>query len=96
MKSPWFERATDALIEHALLPEFPAVMVTGPRGCGKSSSMNRFADTTLDLAKPGPRAAVEDDPDGVLAAAIGVRFWWMSGKNPRRSSVQSNEQSTLM
>ncbi len=34
--------------------------------------MIRFADTILDLSKPGPRAAVDDDPDGALAAAPGV------------------------
>jgi len=67
-----YERSVDRLIVDELLPAFPAVLVVGPRGCGKSTSALQLADTVLDLSLPGVRAAVQQDPDGVLATAQGT------------------------
>ncbi len=59
------------MLERELLPEFPAVLVVGPRGCGKSTSMGQFVDTVVDLSIPGTRTSATEDPDGVLAASPG-------------------------
>ena len=67
-----YPRAVDALLRDELLPVFPAIMVVGPRGCGKSTSMSAFADTVLDLSEPGTRVAVSEDPDGVIARSRGT------------------------
>ena len=56
------------------MPSFPAVMVVGPRGTGKSTSLSQFADTTLDLSVPSVRAAVGEDPDGVIGSSEGAVF----------------------
>jgi len=64
-----YPRAVEALIEDQLLEAFPAILVVGPRGCGKTTSTARFADSIFDLSEPGVRNAVRDDPDGVLATA---------------------------
>ena len=69
-----YPRAVDHLVADELLPSFPAVMVVGPRGTGKSTSLSRYADTTLDLSIPAVRAAVAEDPDGVLGGADGSVF----------------------
>lgn len=66
-----FPRVVDRMLENELLPEFPAVFVVGPRGCGKSTSMQQFADTVLDLSTPGVRTAAIEDPDGILASSPG-------------------------
>jgi len=62
----------ERLVAEELLPTFPALMVVGPRGCGKSTSMGRFADATLDLSEPGDRLAATEDPDGALAITDGT------------------------
>lgn len=67
-----YPRAVDRVVAEELLPEFPAILVVGPRGTGKSTSMSAFADTTLDLSEPGTRLAVTEDPDGSLAASSGT------------------------
>ncbi len=67
-----YPRAVDRFVQEELLPEFPAVMLVGPRGSGKSTSMEAFADTILDLSQPGDRQAALDDPDGVLQRADGT------------------------
>jgi len=56
------------------LPSFPAVMVVGPRGTGKSTTLSKYADTTLDLSVPLVRTAVAEDPDAVINSAHGVVF----------------------
>ena len=66
-----YPRFVDRLVAEELLPEFPAILIVGPRGCGKSTSMRQFADTVLDLSTPGVRTAAIEDPDGILAAAVG-------------------------
>ena len=65
-------RAIDRVIAQELLPIFPAILLVGPRGSGKSTSMARLANTVLDLSVPGTRLAASEDPDGVLAATRGT------------------------
>ncbi|WP_419847416.1 ATP-binding protein [Candidatus Poriferisocius sp.] len=67
-----YPRAVEWLVAEELLPVFSALLVVGPRGCGKSTSMSRFADSTLDLSRPGARLAAREDPDGALAATDGT------------------------
>ena len=67
-----YPRIVERLLEHELLPVFPAVLLVGARGVGKSTSAARFADTTIDLSMPGPRLAARQDPDGLLAASPGT------------------------
>lgn len=69
-----YPRALDHLVGEELLPSFPAVMVVGPRGTGKSTTLSQYADTTLDLSVPAVRAAVAEDPDGVIDSAEGAVF----------------------
>ncbi|MDE0267679.1 MAG: hypothetical protein OXI96_05520 [Acidimicrobiaceae bacterium] len=47
-----YPRILERLIERELLPEFPALLVVGARGSGKSTSAGRFADTVIDLSIP--------------------------------------------
>ncbi len=67
-----FPRAIDRLVAEELLPVFPGIMLVGPRGCGKSTSMNMHADTVLDLSEPGVRMAAREDPDAILASSKGT------------------------
>ena len=67
-----YPRIVERLIETELLPAFPALLVVGARGSGKSTSAGRFADTVIDLSVPGPAQAAREDPDGVLAASVGT------------------------
>ncbi len=68
-----YPRALDQLVAE-LLPVFPAVMVVGPRGTGKSTSLTQYSDTTIDLSIPAIRAAVAEDPDGAIGSAEGTVF----------------------
>ena len=56
------DRALDRLLE-----ELPAVMLTGPRGCGKTTTALRRARSVLRLDLPGQAAAFRGSPDAVLA-----------------------------
>ena len=67
-----YPRIVERLLEDELLPTFPAVLLVGARGAGKSTSAGRFADTTIDLSMPGPKLAARQDPDGLLAASRGT------------------------
>ena len=67
-----FPRGIDRIVADELLPAFPAVFLVGPRGCGKSTSMVRLADTVLDLSEPGIRLAATEDPDAILASSVGT------------------------
>jgi len=66
-----YPRIVDRLVAEELLPEFPAIFVVGPRGCGKSTSMSQCAETILDLSTPGVRRAAIEDPDGILSTSPG-------------------------
>lgn len=67
-----YPRALERLIHEELLRVFPAVLITGPRGSGKSTSAGLIADVTLDLSLPQVRDAAYDDPDSLLASVDGV------------------------
>ncbi len=49
-----------------MLAEHPAVLLTGPRACGKTTSAMRLAATTVRLDVPARAAAFEADPDAAL------------------------------
>ena len=72
MADDLFPRGIDRIVADELLPAFPAVFLVGPRGCGKSTSMIRLADTVLDLSEPGVRLAATEDPDSILASSQGT------------------------
>lgn len=72
MATGLYPRALDRIVAQDLLPVFPAILLVGPRGSGKSTSMARLADTVLDLSEPGTRLAASEDPDGILAATSGT------------------------
>ena len=67
-----YPRIVERLIETELLPAFPAILIVGARGSGKSTSAGRFADTVIDLSMPGPAQAAREDPDGILATSAGT------------------------
>ncbi|MCY3579992.1 MAG: DUF4143 domain-containing protein [bacterium] len=71
MRDP-YPRIVERLLDRELLPAFPALLLVGPRGTGKSTSAARFASTIIDLSVPGPRISARQDPDGLLASASGT------------------------
>jgi len=58
-------RLADARLRE-LLSTLPAVMVTGPRAAGKTTSARRLAASVLRLDDPGVAAVVAADPDAAL------------------------------
>jgi predicted AAA+ superfamily ATPase len=64
----YFTRLVDPLLKE-LIADVPAVMLVGPRACGKTTSASRLASTRLRLDRDETRRAVEADPDVVLADA---------------------------
>lgn len=64
----YLPRLADARLA-ALLGDLPAVMVTGPRAVGKTTSALRFAAETLRLDDPAVAAAVAANPDAALRRA---------------------------
>ena len=50
----------------ALAAQLPAVMVTGPRAAGKTTTLARRAATVVRLDVPAQAAAFEADPDAAL------------------------------
>lgn len=64
----YLPRLADARLA-ALLGELPAVMVTGPRAAGKTTSARRLASEVLRLDEPAVAAAVGADPDAALRRA---------------------------
>ena len=61
-------RLVDPLIAE-LLAGFPAVLVVGPRACGKTTTAARHARTIVRLDREAEAAAVRADPDGALDVA---------------------------
>jgi uncharacterized protein len=49
-----------------LLAELPALLLTGPRASGKTTTAARFAATVVRLDHPGEAAAFRADPDAAL------------------------------
>lgn len=52
----------------ALVEDAPAVMVVGPRACGKTTTGRRLAASTLHVDHPDNRTLLSVNPDSVLAA----------------------------
>lgn len=65
-----YPRIVERLLGDELLPEFPAILIIGPRGSGKSTSAAAFGRETIDLSAPTICHAAREDPDGVLATAV--------------------------
>lgn len=63
--SLYVARLVDPLIEE-LLAGFPAVLIVGPRACGKTTTAARHARTIVRLEREAEAAAVRADPDGAL------------------------------
>jgi predicted AAA+ superfamily ATPase len=59
-------RIIDGLLPE-LVAELPAVMVTGPRAAGKTTTAARYAKTVVRLDRPAEAAAFHADPDAALA-----------------------------
>jgi predicted AAA+ superfamily ATPase len=59
-------RFVDGLLD-VLMAELPAVMITGPRACGKTTTAVRRSQTIVRLDEPNQAAAFRFAPDAVLA-----------------------------
>lgn len=64
--SSYRTRFTDSVLEE-LIRDVPAVFLTGPRGCGKTSTARRYAQSVASLDVPGVASAADADPDLFLA-----------------------------
>ena len=62
---PYVPRLVDLRLD-ALAPQLPAVMVTGARAAGKTTTLERRAATVVRLDVPAQAAAFEADPDAAL------------------------------
>lgn len=67
----YLPRLVDPLLTE-MLSEHPAVLLTGPRACGKTTSAMRVATATVRLDVPARAAAFEADPDAALRALTDV------------------------
>jgi len=47
--------------------ELPAIMITGPRACGKTTTARHLVPNLVDLSLPGVAQLFNEDPDGALA-----------------------------
>lgn len=65
MADDYLPRLADGTLA-ALLAQFPALLVVGPRATGKTTTAARFAKTVLRLDEPRVAGAVDADPDAVL------------------------------
>ena len=63
--TPYQPRLADAYLGE-LFAEFPAVMITGARATGKTSTAAQAAEQVVRLDEPGPAAAFRADPDAAL------------------------------
>lgn len=60
-------RLVDRALDN-LMPELSAIMLTGPRGCGKTTTALRRARSSLRMDRPDEASAFRAAPDAVLAA----------------------------
>ena len=58
-------RFADCVLEE-LLRDVPALFVTGPRGCGKTTTASRHSAARVSLDIPGVASAAQADPDVFL------------------------------
>lgn len=65
--SEYKPRLVDDLLDD-LLHELPALMITGPRAAGKTTTAARHVKSAVSLARPAEAAAFDADPDVALAA----------------------------
>lgn len=65
MPADYLPRLVDPLVEE-LLTELPAILLTGPRASGKTTTSLRHAKTVIRLDRPAEAAAIEGDPDAAL------------------------------
>ncbi|MHB8464483.1 MAG: ATP-binding protein [Acidimicrobiales bacterium] len=65
MATTYLPRVVDQAIE-SLLAELPAVMLTGPRATGKTTTASRLAADSVRLDRPAEAAVVAADPDAAL------------------------------
>lgn len=63
----YLPRLADALLDRQIA-DFPAVMINGPRACGKTTSARRRAVGVVRLDVPGEAALFRSDPDAALTA----------------------------
>lgn len=63
----YIDRLIDPVLDE-LLEAVPAVLLAGPRACGKTTTARRRAVGVLRLDRPGDAALVRADPDIALAA----------------------------
>jgi len=69
MVAAYTERMMDRLLSEVFVPTgLGGVMLTGPRGCGKTTTALRHVKNTVRLDAPGQAAAFSADPDVYLAA----------------------------
>lgn len=66
MEKLYRPRLVESLLDE-LLMALPAVLLVGPRASGKTTTALRRAGTALRLDLPAVAAAVDNDPDAVLA-----------------------------
>lgn len=66
MRSLYTPRLVDECLAR-LTTRFPAVLVTGPRAAGKTTTAERIAPSVVRLDRPKEKAAYRADPDAVLA-----------------------------
>jgi len=64
----YVRRHVDGMLDD-LLGAFPAVMITGPRGCGKSTTAGAHAASVISLDDELQAAAFASGPDAFLAVA---------------------------
>ena len=63
----YIPRLIDVTLD-SLMDELPAIMLTGPRGCGKTTTALRRAASALRLDQPEQAEALRAAPDAILAA----------------------------
>ncbi len=65
--SSYIPRIIDGLLTE-LLADHPAVLIVGPRACGKTTTGRRHSAGRLQLDRPPEAAVARADPDAILAA----------------------------
>ncbi len=66
-KSPYLPRMADARVQW-LFAELPALLLTGPRASGKTTTARRHVASVVQLDRPAEAAAFRADPDAALRA----------------------------